>query len=431
MRTLIGKAVLYGQKTGGSAKNEALTPDMLKDGAIGIYGLHSDSKWYLISDGASTGCIDASAFAGKLIKICQGVATNSTGYTESEIIDIKRIKATNGAKYAAPVAAVIGVGYNETNSAGTMEFGNADIDSTKTLGVTVLKKNAGAFDITSVTVDTVLQNSDTVYTAFKKLMVVLASNGTGKIEENGIEARAKLHTNAPVAATATQDITVTNGSTTVTGHADDVGATDILDTGAYVSIANDLYKIVSAGSTTFELDRPYTGATGTVAAASVTTRTVTLTTGSESEFGIEFVFQTAGQIFYLRKVGLLEYATITQVTNPTQGNGTAAQVKHLEEISLSYRGAIPTGMLEFTQTNKDGFGQLPKLTYDSSKTYDIYHIVFENASSDATSHNTETTNRQTMTVCFESGVADSAGNNQSDFEDIMVVFYSTFTAISA
>lgn len=118
---IVGKTALNYAASGGTA-NAALTPNMLDAGSVGIYGRDKAGlKDVLIIQGASaTGKVQATAFLGKTIRICEGLGGGK--FRVSEYIDLAGIDLTlsGSSAYTAPVAWKGYIGYNDVTLAGNI-----------------------------------------------------------------------------------------------------------------------------------------------------------------------------------------------------------------------------------------------------------------------------------------------------------------------
>jgi hypothetical protein len=118
-KVLVFKDVNYAASRSSATQNTALTPDLLAEGAVGVYGIHEAgstnlNKLVLITDGGgeAAGTIQAASFSGRQVVIAVG---KTSGVEVSQPIDVALgLKVAKGAKYVAPVRGEIRVGYNGT-----------------------------------------------------------------------------------------------------------------------------------------------------------------------------------------------------------------------------------------------------------------------------------------------------------------------------
>jgi hypothetical protein len=115
---IVGKNANYAAS--GGVANTALTPNLLDNGAIGIYGLQEGGirDTLIVSGSTATGKTADAEFVGKTIKICEGLGNGR--FKTSEVMDLKGIGRIVPSAYAAPVAWKGYIGYSSVNTAGTI-----------------------------------------------------------------------------------------------------------------------------------------------------------------------------------------------------------------------------------------------------------------------------------------------------------------------
>jgi hypothetical protein len=193
--------------------------------------------------------------------------------------------------------------------------------------------------------------------------------------------------------------------------------------GDAVSLGGDYYlSVTGTTGTTLVLDRPYQGATATIANAA----TLDIT-GAATAFGLTLVDRKDLLNLSVAVQGdLAEAATVTQQTSPTIGSGgSQEQVVALEKEALGKKGS---------EDQITSYMPLDKIyaSYFGIAGFDLYFLEIQN-SNQAPGDNGAVFNLKSYVTCaFPQGVADDANKNQSDFEDVMTsLFGASFPAISA
>lgn len=113
---LIGKSLVYAKAVGSSSANSATSPELLDDGAIGIYAVDPTDKGYklVVTGAASTGQVSVTGLKAKDITIFQGFG-NGKNVFQSEVHQLRGFKEYVKSAYAAGVAQVIDIGSNGTD----------------------------------------------------------------------------------------------------------------------------------------------------------------------------------------------------------------------------------------------------------------------------------------------------------------------------
>lgn len=413
-KVLIAKDVNYGASKTNTAANSALNPADLKEGAIGIYGIDPSSannagKMAILTDGGTdaTGKVPAASFTGKEIIIAIGTAK---GCQLSNPIDAGGIKSIASKAYTAPVKGVFGVGYNATEGAGSLNYPST-VKRSDEFAVQVTDRNSfitgnrQPFSKERYAVQ--LAADDGEYVACKKLVNYIIDR-INKNEAAVSIAAPKIASNATGAVFANAgDATVTNGSKDVTVSGVGHGVT----AGDYIVLAGDLYIAAAVPTvTTITLDRVYSQASGTVANAD----TLDVTTAA-TEHGLEFTDANVGSNIELTVSGIIPDATLKRVVTPKTGSGSADHVKRLEKDALPYKGS---------HDQIHSYMPLDSLKYDPDLTYDLYFFTVKNDIHAGGDQGSVFNVVNKLNVAFPSTVADTAGKNQSDFEDIITNFYS-------
>lgn len=174
----------------------------------------------------------------------------------------------------------------------------------------------------------------------------------------------------------TPTLTVTNGSTTVLiggGGSNTMDATlgDLISfdaAAAPTDAVGDIYKIVSlVANTSFELDRPYQGATQVFTEAEGEGTRVKKVT-SVVEAGLELTALNYDEHFRIVVRENLDDADITYTTPFTKGNGTYTEV-----LSDELEGKIWEGGTAVNSEYADKYGVQDTFAV-SGETYDAYHL---------------------------------------------------------
>ena len=422
-KVFVLKDLLYAASKSGNTVNTALSPADLRDGAIGVYGIHRAgatnlNKHVLITDGGSevAGSVPMATFVGDQICIGFGVASGNnqlSNYIDKTTLGGNGLKAAVGKKYTAPVLGVQAIGYNGV--AGSSMNLPATIVGGEDFTIKMIDRNSVVSGFRSPyaakTVSVAAAIGDTGYTLARKWIAALNTQPDGVIPVDKAKARI-LGNGTGAVFTTTATATVVNGSATVT-----TSAAHGVTAGDYVSLGGDIYLTI-AGTTgsTIVLDRPYQGASATIANAN----TLDIT-GAATTFGIELTDDQVGRNLDLSASGLLANATQRIVTSALLGNGTQAQVAEMELEARPKKGS-------HDQINR--YMDLDPIR--ASGNYDLYILTIQNANHPTGQQGSVFKVINYLTLAFVENVADTATFAQSDFEDIMQqLFGATFPSVSA
>lgn len=395
-RILIAKDVAYANNKASAGANSATNPIDLLEGAIGIYGIPKTStnnkdKFALIIDGGSdaAGKVPDSAYDGD--KIWIGVGLSGAQARESLPIDLNGEIEITAAEYAAAAAKLYTVGYYNT-------AGQVDNLPTAVAGDVIgikISKDTNEPDMYDFQWEVKLDAAEADYSAMARLADKIAHDANNDI------ATVKLTGNIAGSAIGNSaTCTVVKGSTAVVVAVGD----HALDVGDYVKLNGDIYKVTAdGGATAFTLDKPYRGASATLANA------VCLDLGATAptEHGLSFTGVTAGEEFFVAAYGNLANATHTLTTPATQGQGSAALVKEIEDMWMGRMGAATKA--------ESAVIPHPASQVVTGATYDIYTIKYKNKSHPA-GNNRITDVWNTLVVAFPDAGSNGA---QAEFEDIM------------
>lgn len=417
-KLFLTKDVNYGASKTSSTAETALNPNDLADGALGIYGIHEAgstnvNKLVLITDGGSEGAgkVPAASFVGKEIFIACGRAEGCR--ISNPIQRVGGIRSIKSAVYTAPVKAVHVIGYTSTVSGSNLNL--PTLVKGDEFGIQVYNRNyavsgqrePGQKVILSTQA---LTGGETEYEIIKKWLTsinkrtdeILIDKATIKVTDNG--SGSAFANSATVAAV--------NGATSLT-----TSANHGVGVGDYVRLDGDYYQaITGTATTTLVLDRAYQGPTQTIANAN----TLDLGASASTALGIQF----SDDAFFMNTTatvnGVLENATVTLVTAPVKGSGSYAEVLDLEKDVRVLKG---TADMITEYIPKDA------LQADSTLTYDLYYIEAQSSDQPKGENGSVFKVLNYTIVGFPSTVADTGGKNQSNFEDVMVNFYSALVTL--
>jgi len=406
-RILIAKDVNYGASVAAAAVNTAITPDLLREGAIGIYGIdrlsaNNANTLALIKDGGSdaVGTIPAASYAGSQLMMYVGTPTGPVRVLPMQ----KGNLSITSAKYQAPIKGVTFVGWNGTE--GTLNLGTVlERDEAEIVSIEDLDQNRTK---NKVSFSSALKANNDAFTVLRKIMT--AYDKVAAIDSYKDIHLLEVVSNGTFTA-LTQNVNVVNGSPAIT-----FAANVTVATGANLRIGGINYKVITGvtAGTAVTLDSPYTGVTATVVAANVGTL------ASITEYGLKITNKENYKVFDFSVRGVLEDATITYAVVVEQGTGSSEQVLAIEKDARALRGVFDQII---------SYMPMMKLTTDSSVNYDIYNIVASNSLELKDQTDETFVSKVEVAVVFPTGIADTGGKNQSDFEDIMAVFYPSLVSL--
>jgi hypothetical protein len=386
-KILIGSDLNYAASKGSTAANTALTPNLLRTGAIAVYGLNEEdadtsannNKEVLITDNVAPGVgnTDIDIFAGDHLSIHLGDGDSNS------IVSLQRSGVIRLHKeiHREPVVAVAYIGFNGTggslatptivtNSDATVKIAEEEsttadkIRESKVYTTAPLVAGQSPLSIANLLVNAVNNDSTSSQVAF------LSGNGS-----------------FGATSTATGALQLTKGSTTITFATalPAAGGWGTVTLGQVIAINNNingvtgvtaanavngtLYTIVGINGLNLTLDKPYMGSTVSLTQAQVQAGAVSLVTGT-TEVGIKLIAKIAGKVYSYAKEGVIENATITVAQFPSFGLGTAAAIAKIEAELLPYRGQFDSVYMEMQKSKK--------LT-DPNATYITYALTYRNS----------------------------------------------------
>ncbi len=430
MRTLVGKNGLkYAASKTSTTVNTALSEVDLRDGAIGIYGLQgvdpttaaNSHKWVLITDTATgAGKTPKTEFKGNLIRICQGDSSRISGFIEAGIIDISanfKVDAIASSVYTKQISYI---GYNPSSLTGFLNFtGLPSIGDI--IGLKSYMKREGAYDQDVYEWSVNLNEDEGFFESLSRLVKAINDSVYG-----GTHFTASITSNAPLDTDPTQTLSIVLGSATGT-----LGAADAAyAVGAYIRISENVYKIIAVPTaTTITFDRPVEEATATIAAAAVNILDITeYPTSGYTQFGIKMLNLLDNEIFNFSVFGNLENSTIEYYQATKKGSGLGSEVLAMERQGLPFRGNMHTAHIEFLTPTSNG-QQIPTVTALAASFYDLYLIYSGTFMGEHSYLPVDSVERQKTAIAMEvpalgTGNGDTAGDAQSDFEDILTALYS-------
>ena len=417
-KVFVLKDLLYAASKAGNTVNTALSPADLRDGAIGVYGIHRAgatnlNKHVLITDGGaeSAGVVPMANFVGDQIVVGFGVASGNNQL--SNYIDRPGgLKAAVAKKYTAPVLGVQAIGYNGT--AGSSMNLPATIIGGEDFTIKMIDKNSVVSGFRSPyqskTISVAAAVGDTGYTLARKWIASLNTQPDGVIPVDKTKARI-LQGGAGAVFTTSATVAAVNGATTLT-----TSAAHGVTAGDYISLNGDVYQTIAGTTgTTLVLDRPYQGPSGTVSNANTSD-----ITAAPTIVGIELTDDQVGRNLDFSSSGLLANATQKIITSSILGNGTQAQVAAWEEEARPKKGThdMLTRYMDIDPIRASG-------------NYDVYILTIQNAQHPTGQQGSVFKVINYLTLAFVENIADTATFAQSDFEDIMTQLFTTFPSVSA
>lgn len=426
----------YARSIATDTANLAITPDLLPEGVIGIYGMqhvdaatagNTDKPVLLTVATDAAGKSQTSNFTGLDIFFAQGGPSSSL--VESPLVRVTAIKRLAGKKYEAPYYQITYVGYAQ-NTDTNAKLNLSTILLNDVASVFIDKRQQGVTErYPHYYVDSeLLAASETNYEVVNKFVKGFNAN-TSITPEMFADVVSDSTTYTIMAGTGS--MVLTKGSATVTVTTHDVTAgmylafnrTDATNnaTAAVTNLNGTVYKAIAVDTTTITLDRPYTGETQTIAVADWTTNTWVRKVTVAGELGVRFRGLKL-EDYTFSVGGAFQNAKITTSQGMFLGTGTAALILALEQKLLAYRGEIDAYDVNMHR---------PSVMVDSSKTYDIYEMIVEEQLKTTVGSDTARVGRYEMYFAFEVQGDVVGTNQQADWEDIMTALYPDIEPISA
>lgn len=417
-KVIVTKATNYAASKTNAALNTALNPADLADGALGIYGIDpilNAGNLSLITDAAASSgsLINKADFKGKEVIISFGTSGNTIN---SNPIDVNGIKRINSSAYTAPVKGVFAVGYNRTLTSGSLEYASSGIQRGDEIEIRIVNQlsevTGNKLPYEKERYSAQLKEGEGVYSGLVKLVnnVINRENANSTLVSIAIPKISSNTAGAAAANSAT--LAAVNGLKTLTSSAaHGIGVSD------YVSIAGDLYQAVTGtAGTTLVLDRPYSGATGTITNATF----LDLGASVPTELGIEITDKNFYSNIEVTVQGVIIDATLTKVVQATPGSGSFDHVNRLEAYALPMLGS---------HDQITSYAHFPKPKAVEGTTYDLYFMEVQNSYHPKGDNGSVFNVVNNIDIAFPSTVADTGGTNQSDFEDIITTFYPALVTL--
>lgn len=410
---LVLKDINYASSVSSSTVNTATTPDLLADGALGIYAINpSTNKLALITDGASGTGLLAAGTSVKEVVMFVGTATAGkpikTGQIEVSNTTVKSVE------YVAPVKQVYSFGYDSVSGAGSLNLPATILKNDEGQIKVIDRSNPDENDRTGDSYNGYAPvDSAGEYSILKSLFDAIHADVNRKVNMEIVS------NGTPTYLTGTQDATLTNGSTTITFAADPSWAV-----GDYVLIRDTLvdegkatiYKIATENSaTSYELDRAWQGSTGTIDVSVEVASIGKL--ASITEHGFRLTDKNFNQIITLVNRGIFADADEVVVTAGVIGNGMDTQLAEYEKITWDRVDRVDRRL------------PLPTSQVVVDETYDQYVFSVANQHTSKNGSGARVASGHEVVIATPEGVADTGGKNQSDLEDILASLGFSVTSL--
>jgi hypothetical protein len=400
------KDVNYGSNKNDTAVNTALTPDDLADGAIGIYGIDPVTKaLVLITDAAGgAGTVQASAYKGKDLYIYQGTVDGARRHTS---VPVNNIDTLTSQKFTASVKGVTYIGHNPITGVGSLNtpavINRGDEAQIK---VNNLNEVEGG-----TTIGRTYSGYATVDNASDyEIMVNMVDKNIYVDDDRIIEA--EIVSDLTGGAALTNDANVVYGSKNVTSTAHG------LDVGDYVVIEGATYKVTVSNANDFVLDRPYRGATATVLAADILDQG----NADPTEIGLRVTDKFENDNLAIQNGFAIQSANNVKQVASQISSGSYSDINGLEIDFQPHRGQLDNRVSDRIKPQPNTYAVV-------NTNYDMYTINAGEKLSNSDHMGKAGVADNESIYSFVTGVADTAGKNQSDFEDIMEIFYPDFVTL--
>lgn len=285
---------------------------------------------------------------------------------KTPVIPFNDIYAKRKTAYSAPARKVMTVGYNGTAGDVSISFTGASSTSPLEFGLSVRETTPGNQPF-PVQEGRVLVTSATAdeYTVIAQIVSILNAAVDYERTEPDRFVKAEIISNGALTE-LTQNLTVRNGSPFITA-----AASITIATGTLVSIRGTIYKVAVGGTgTSFTLDRPYQGATETIAVGSTVDQAATMAyTSGTTLLGIKLTGLYDETHFTVTVETGLSNAPVATATEWALGAGSGLSIVELEKEARFFHGIGSVVNAEFAAD----YG-LPTLFGSSSVTYDQYFI---------------------------------------------------------
>jgi hypothetical protein len=272
--------------------------------------------------------------------------------------------------YDAPVKKVVSVGYPASGTTTlSFDFTGASLTNTLTFGISASETTPGnqPFPVQEgyATVNSTTADQYSVLAA-----IVSQLNGDYDYERTQPDkfVLAEIQANGTVTALG-QTAAVTTGSTSVTA-----GAAVTLADRSFLSLAGVVYRVNGAvsASTAIVLDRPYQGASATLASGTGATQAGTMAyTSGTTLLGVRLTSISTDTHFVARGIAGLYLSPVTTITAWKLGAGSGNAVLAMEQEGRFFEGIGSVVNAKFASD----YG-LPTLFANTSLTYDQFFLDF-------------------------------------------------------
>lgn len=397
----VSNSVYAATKTAPTVANGAVTPDLLANGAVGIYSINGATGKPVLLTAALTGLISEA----NLI-FAQGTAT---GCIMSKTVRPKWLKSYHAAEFAPAIREVAFLGYN--GASGSLNLNLATLTDYADAGAQVISRLGQSNPEDDYTTSSaVLMASDTAYTAAGKVAVSV-----------NIDAKVLAYVISNIAATAVA-ATAAGGVTFLKGSAIVSGITAGMTNNNYLSISIDpqtgllvasaaggsisnAYKIIAVGASTITLDRPFEGASQAATQAAFNA-SATTNAAAPASVGIAFVsnvsayqtFEVLGEGAFINTTRTLPFSAVnTNAVGMFPGSGTSEQMKALE---LKYQNNSG-----FWNTADQWIRQnwTSQITAPAASGYDMYVLRFAMVSNGYGANEDRLTTEYLLTLAVQDG----------------------------
>ena len=434
---LIGKNVKYAASKTSATTETATSPEMLANGALGIYYKASTGLTTLV--GAATAL--ATIVAGADISSDKVEYVFAVGTVDSAYI-LSGIKASDVKRYFTAEAVAAGkqisfVGFDGLDSAKDLQI----IGGSGTNGAIVNYDEASiGFEVrmteSSPVEERTTSSASNLLAGDNK--VVVASKLSGAVVADG-KFISTISTSGALVALAAGTVVLTKGSKVVTfGGNQTLAAGDLLlvtvdettnipatataPNGTTTGCNYQGYRIaVGTTTTSITLDQPFAGETVSLAAIT-SLRSVTAANAAAGAIGIKNVvsavapYNTVYSNFSLASRGVIAGSVISYTTGMTTGVGNPKYMLSLENKALNAKG--------FFSLN-DRHVPKPVSQLDAAVNYDLIFIDYiRSASLDASNDFFAVTANDSLVLAFPDA-AYGAGDNETVILTIMAIILGT------
>ena len=435
MDLLIGKAVKYASSKTSVTTETATSPEMLANGAVGIYYKASTGLTTLVTAAlASSDIVTGADTTADKVEYIFAVGNDTSCYLLGGLApkNVKRYFEQEGALAAKQIGFI---GFDGSDSSKDLQI----VGGSGTNGaIANYDESSVGFEV-RVTEKSPVEDKNTSSAILMAgdNKVVVASKLQGGINTDG-KFISSIVTSGALVALATSTVTLTKGSKVVTfgsnqtlaagdlllvtvNETSNIAATATAPNGTTTGCNYQGYRIaVGTATTSITLDQPFAGETVTLAAIT-SLRSVTAANAAAGAIGLKIVSSgvspyTTYTQFTLATRGVIAGTVPTLASGFTTGSGTYKEMQELERKSYADKGIYSLNDMHVPR---------PVSELSSTGLYDKYIIDYQRTSSlDASNDFEAITANNTLIVAFPDG-ASSTGDNQYVFDGIMAVILGT------